>query len=1032
MQVLIWNVRRAAVDVYQDLSLYLSTQTNAWAALVQEGPDVDKDIDYDLCMGSRLCLAASGVPHRGSVGILITDAALPWLKVIKRAPSAVAAVFGDTHRAIILVSMYLPSRRFTYTQYQQAIGEVFDVIHRARIASGSKHVHVILGGDTNIPCSSMSNISTSVLSGANAEDWASHEQSDRACLLRDLLDSCLLTVPLLPQHTWADSRGNKACLDIGAAAPLWESAVITVDEAATYIRDSDHLPLLLTLSKPKLQRKQSRQHISSWQFSQQNDILPIAKSWTCLDVGAYNKLISQQVTASPSIQSMATAINVSGSFTKIFPAPHEDPHVSSLYHKANLCTGSERSQLLSDAAATRRTRKRQTRLRQASQLTAGVWWQTQKIQAPKQVPVTLATDPDHKQHTRPAWPRMVQRYCQRLFGGPEKERLMTSALLSIARQHAAAHRQALAFTDAVNARLRFSFRDFHDAVRRLPKNKAVGTDGLSAELLLALNTENQTLLAHVLEQRMNGDDDPAFQATLAQLSTSQPESQYLDEVNSDDPWRTALALLLPKKPNPNTLQDFRSIHLLPILQKLYLKEVVCRLHIQVWDQILTNQYGARYGHQALQVIHSIKLLQEKCWEAMQGLVLIKLDIRKAFDRARRSTIMKSMLAFSAIDPRVLYALFREWQDPHIRASVSGQLSPQDVRMTVGLRQGGSDSSLAFVVAMDHAMRPAIAKWAALRFGIIIPGMAPVTHFLFVDDLIMVASSVQQVREMYADSVKCLDKVGLQAQPHKTEYWCSADIAMHNRSRLPGTDKSAEGLTVLGTICHFPHGEAAAVGHRIKAMWAVFQRLRGLLRAQSLPLASRLSVLTSTVIQSGLWGLSAVAIKARDLSRLRAAHLAILNRIIPFRRRRQDACGLEPWTEWHVERCRHSYQVCSQHQHVLIDEQWALQYWKWAGHVSRQSRHSFPKALWLWHSLQWWQEQQDLSCGWRHRGKRGNLWRWEAPLQRWAQSQQIGAWTEISWLRRRWADAFPTFLHSLAVRNSGAPVSGKRKWQSHIR
>ena len=229
-------------------------------------------------------------------------------------------------------------------------------------------------------------------------------------------------------------------------------------------------------------------------------------------------------------------------------------------------------------------------------------------------------------------------------------------------------------------------------------------------------------------------------------------------------------------------------------------------------------------------------------------------------------------------------------------------------MQVGLRQGGSNSSLAFVIAIDSALKHAARKWDFMHFGPNIPDLPAAHHFSFIDDLITVSSSIEQALEMYGDAEKRLLKAGLEVQEQKTQYWCSKDVRLCWRHRLPGPDTSDKELIVLGAVCHFPHGQGLAVSHRIRCMWSVWRRLRGLLRCKVIPLAARLKVLFATVIQSGLWGLGVILLRNRELSRLRATHLAFLTRMISFRRRRVGPSGLEEWAPWWIEKCRSAYRL----------------------------------------------------------------------------------------------------------------------------
>ena len=125
---------------------------------------------------------------------------------------------------------------------------------------------------------------------------------------------------------------------------VWGDACITVDEALPHVRSSDHLPLWLHLSKPKLSKRKPRHHIRTWQYSQQNKLWPIAKGWKSLDQPAFNSLITTQLSqeSQSTISTVSAAINQAASYTKAYPAPHEDPVVSSLYNQAALCEGSQR------------------------------------------------------------------------------------------------------------------------------------------------------------------------------------------------------------------------------------------------------------------------------------------------------------------------------------------------------------------------------------------------------------------------------------------------------------------------------------------------------------------------------------------------------------------------------------------------------------------------------------------------------------------------------------------------------------------
>ena len=142
-------------------------------------------------------------------------------------------------------------------------------------------------------------------------------------------------------------------------------------------------------------------------------------------------------------------------------------------------------------------------------------------------------------------------------------------------------------------------------------------------------------------------------------------------------------------------------------------------------------------------------------------------------------------------------------------------------------------------------------------------------------------------------------------------------------------------------------------------------------------------------------------------------------MISFRKRKMDACGLEAWTPWWVEKCRQAYRLAAEAGHNIIDREWACRYWTWSGHVARE-QDTFPWQLVQYRSIHWWRHEQQLQCGWRHAGKRGNVWRWESPLQSWADmhhgsQSHSPPWHVYAFNRQAWRDLLPSFLQSLAVR-----------------
>ena len=106
-------------------------------------------------------------------------------------------------------------------------------------------------------------------------------------------------------------------------------------------------------------------------------------------------------------------------------------------------------------------------------------------------------------------------------------------------------------------------------------------------------------------------------------------SSFGPQGNIDD-WQEQLFILIPKHGAPKSVTEYRPISIMQVLAKLYHKMLAISMarYVKIVGFL---QYGARAGHQCIEVIMLLRLVWEKSTQWSRPVVLGSLDILKAFD-----------------------------------------------------------------------------------------------------------------------------------------------------------------------------------------------------------------------------------------------------------------------------------------------------------------------------------------------------------------------------------------------------------------
>ncbi|CAE8715187.1 unnamed protein product [Polarella glacialis] len=509
-----------------------------------------------------------------------------------------------------------------------------------------------------------------------------------------------------------------------------------------------------------------------------------------------------------------------------------------------------------------------------------------------------------------------------------------------------------------------------EAQSRLKRGKAVGNDGVVAEALLYLGSEPTMLLLELFNLRAFG------------------------KLAAPDSWKHTLTVLIPKVTSACSVDQFRPIAVVAMLQKLYMR---CLLAL-VEKYIMPKgdiQHGNRRHYQTTEVIQFMRLVTEKCLEWGRPCVIVSLDVKKAFDRLKPSAIAK-LLEKRGVPLHLRHAIMQELLDDRSLDLRVFDFTCRKVRMMRGVRQGSPESALFFSAVINDALTELSLIWkredVGMHFGkfggdeqlsedwflehddvlgarvlyedIHVPCVA------FAEDMYLIARSHAEAERMLRDVSEMLIELGLELQVSKTKWiknkHISATVICHGTVEIPVVDS----LVVLGSALRGDTQETITVEHRIEQAWKCFHKWSRLLLCKEAPFASRVSLWQRTVQVSLLWGLQTIRQHKTIDRRLRTTQLLMFRKMRGMGRNMSNEN--ETWLAWQKRTFRELARWVDGSGTCVVP---VLNKSKlsWVRHLARfgcgvREIHVVKRLL-LWRPLSWWRKQQqaiaDGRSAWRH-------------------------------------------------------------------
>jgi len=479
-----------------------------------------------------------------------------------------------------------------------------------------------------------------------------------------------------------------------------------------------------------------------------------------------------------------------------------------------------------------------------------------------------------------------------------------------------------------------SMEEIRVAIKETKLKKAPGQDGIPPEAY-----------------RYGGE---AFVLALHHIFITCWENRELPHDYKD----AIIVMLYKRKGEKKDCGNFRGISLLSIAGKILAKIMQKRLQKLAEEVLPESQCGFRPGRSTIDMIFTLRQLQEKCVEQNEQLVAVFVDFAKAFDTVDRQLLWDLLLRYGC-PPTFVEVVKAFHTDMHAIVKLGGEESGS-FPITAGVKQGCVLAPLLFSLLLG-AMLSTMGQ--GLEEGVYIKTRSDgglynlrrlkskskvrelcVRELLFADDSALVTHSHTDAQKIITRFAEVSRKFGLTINIKKTEVLVQPTpgrTATDEGIQIGDQDlNSVSQFTYLGSTVSNDNTIDAEIDKRIQAACRSFGMLKDRLwKRKGISLDTKFRVYRAVVITTLLYSAETYTVYRRHLSRLNAVQLRHLRSIM-------DIGWQDRVSNTDVLRRAKMPSV----EAILAGSQL-----RWVGHVLRMSDSRLPKAVFY----------GELSVGQRH-------------------------------------------------------------------
>lgn len=415
-------------------------------------------------------------------------------------------------------------------------------------------------------------------------------------------------------------------------------------------------------------------------------------------------------------------------------------------------------------------------------------------------------------------------------------------------------------------------------------------------------------------------------------------------------WKDATIIPIYKnKGSKSDCNNSRGIFLLSVAGKVLAKIMLARLVTHVSEAVLPeSQCGFRKERGTIDMVFSLRQIQEKSMEQNRDLYIVFVDLTKAFDTVPRELLWKILLKYGVPEKFLnMIKLFHSGMEAKVSMN---NIESSAFPVEVGVKQGDVLAPVLFNIFISVVMKLLQMSLRAddgVQVEYRLDGnlfnirrlqahtkttTRQITDLQYADDAALVAHTADSMQRLLNSLTSIYEAFGLQINTRKTEVLvqlCNQD-EMVPTFNINGVElNTVPFFKYLGSVVTSTTKADTDVVDKINKASRSFGTLRSkVFNNKHLKLSTKVQVYEAVCLSTLLYGAEIWTIYRRHLSQLEHFHITCLQKILGI-----------TWKE----RLTHA-QILNKTNSLSIEAMIAKRQLRWLGHVIRMPDERLPKQI----------------------------------------------------------------------------------------